>query len=118
MIRLEVDDPPRYYLSKAQGDIRGWFASVDVELPEEFWFEIGNVRIAHRRVLREDVETAMPECNVVAFLIPYDLKKLLPYIDGQSLTIRLILPEYPSRIVKFTIAEGAMANCLAAASEI
>ncbi len=117
-LRLEIDEPKDRRLTASSGLIRGWFAARDIDLPEEFHFEIGKTIVPHRILKREDVEGAMPGHSVMGFGIHYDLSLYLPYIEENGLAIRLILPEYPTRTLRFKITEGALVNCLAAASDM
>jgi hypothetical protein len=117
-LRLEIDDPQDHFLRTAAGEIRGWFAASDIDLPEDYYFEVGSVRLPHRAIPRSDVEDVMPGYAISGFVIAYDLAEYLPYIDGQQWTVRLLLPEYRPKLLKFTIAESALGNCLAAASDI
>jgi len=117
-LRLEIDDPQDHYLRMAVGEIHGWFAASDIDIPEDYWFEVGSVRIPHRTVSRADVEGVMPGYAVAGFVITYDLAEYLPYIDGHQWKVRLILPDFRPKLLKFTIAENALGNCLAAASDI
>jgi hypothetical protein len=117
-LRLEIDDPQDQYLRTATGEIRGWFAASDLDIPEDYWFEVGSVRIPHRTVRRADVEDVMPGYAIAGFVITYDLAEYLPYIDGQQWKVQLILPDFRPKLLKFTIAESALGNCLAAASDI
>src|SRR4051812_19097817 len=93
-LRLEIDDPQDHCLRTATGEIRGWFAASDIEIPEDYYFEVGSVRVPHLTVKREDVEDVMPGYVISGFVITYDLAEYLPYIDGQFWTLRLVLPEY------------------------
>jgi hypothetical protein len=117
MLRIEIDEPQDKCLKEPTGCIRGWFAARDTDLPETFHFEIGGTPVAHSAIKREDVEGAMPGHAIAGFLIPYDLSFYLPNIDEQGLAIRLILPEYSAKTLRFKIAESALGACLAAASD-
>ena len=117
-LRLEIDDPQDRYLRTRTGRIHGWFAASDIDIPETYSFEAGSVLIPHRTVRRTDVEEVMPGYAISGFVIPYDLAEYLPYIDGRFWMVRLVLPEYRPKLLKFTIAESALGSCLAEASYI
>ena len=114
-LRVEIDDPTDRLITEPSGIIRGWFGSRDQELPDTFEFRISGTLVPHRVVSRRDVESAMPDHNVVGFDIPYNLSAYLPYIEDSRFTMCLTVPDYDSYPVRFTIKDQALANCLAAA---
>lgn len=118
VLRVEIDDPADQLLTGPAGEIRGWFAARDINLPEDYRFRVGMVAVPHREVKREDVESMLPYHAVGGFVLRYDLLNYLPYIDGNKLVMQLILPEYRTRYLRFTISEGALAACLASASDL
>jgi hypothetical protein len=117
LLRVEIDYPMDQHLTTPKGEIRGWFAARDVDLPENFRFEVGTMPVPFQAVKREDVEAMLPYHAVAGFIVRYDLTAYLPYIDGLNLIIRLILPEYQTRSLRFRIEPRALASCLASASE-
>jgi hypothetical protein len=118
VLRVEIDDPADQLLTGPSGEIRGWFAARDIDLPEDYRFRVGTVAVPHREVKREDVEAMLPYHAVGGFVLRYDLSLYLPYIDGTKFVIQLLLPEYRNRSLRFTISETAMAACLASASDL
>jgi len=118
VLRVEIDDPIDQRLTAPTGEIRGWFAARDIDLPEDYRFQVGAVPVLCREVKREDVEEMLPYHAVGGFVLRYDLSLYLPYIDGNKLIIQLILPEYRTRVLRFKIEERALAACLASASDL
>lgn len=115
---MEIDHPIDHRLISPTGEIRGWFAAQDIDLPEAYRFQVGTVRVPCREVKREDVEAMLPYHAVGGFVLRYDLSLYLPYIDGNKLLIQLVLMEYRTRSLRFKIEESALAACLAEASDI
>lgn len=115
-LRVEIDDPPNRCIEQPVGIIRGWFASSDIEIPDDFSFQLAGIRLPHCIVKREDVEGALPEFTIVGFTIPYDLSDYLPNIQNNRLMIRLMLSGYDPYLMRFTIKDSALSLCLAAAS--
>ena len=118
VLRVEIDDPADQLLTGPTGEIRGWFAARDIDLPEDYRFRVGAVAVPHREVKREDVEAMLPYHAVGGFVLRYDLFLYLPYIDGNKFVMQLILPEYRTRVLRFSISEAALAACLASASDL
>jgi hypothetical protein len=116
--KVVIDDPQTRCLTKPSGAINGWFAIHNYEIPEEFQFRVGPIVLPHAVLKREDVEAALPEYSVVGFQIRFDLNHYLLYIDDNRLTIRLIVPDHYPFAVRFTIKEGVLASCIAAASGV
>src|SRR6185369_14649450 len=112
-LRVEIVDPDQSRIRKPVGIIRGWFATSDIEVPAGFEFKVGGITLPHSVAKRSDVETAMPDYNILGFNIPYDLFTFLPYITDNRLLVNLILPEYDSLRLRFTIADSALAICVA-----
>jgi hypothetical protein len=117
VLRVEIDYPIDQKLTTSKGEICGWFAALDMDLPETLCFEIGSKRIPCQQVKREDVESMLPYHAVGGFILQYDLTSYLPHIANKTLEIRMSLPHYRPRTLKFRVAERVLANCVAAASD-
>ena len=115
-LRVEIDDPEKNWIKKPVGVIRGWFATSDLELPEDFHFRVGGVTLPHTLTQRSDVEGAMPDYNILGFNLPYDLFPFLPDISDNRLVIHLDLPGYDPFHIRFRVDDRALAICLEAAS--
>lgn len=117
-VRVEIDDPEHSRILKPAGRIRGWFAASKlIDIPDTFTFRVGTILLPHRIVHRGDVEGALPEYAVTGFEIPYDIAALLPYVRKNQLAIQLTLPDYGTPVLKFHVADCALAICMALASE-
>src|SRR5579871_2641735 len=117
-LRVEVDDPADRRLIEPTGYIRGWFATVDTEIPEDFHLTIAGSALPYDIVKREDVQAALPGHSVVGFRIPYDLSVCLPHIQDEQLIIDLALPGYDPYRLRFKIENSALAACLESAGEV
>jgi hypothetical protein len=117
-LRVEIDDPEDRMLLTSKGTIRGWFATPDAEVPEDFYFQVGAIRLAHETTSREDVEGAMPDYSIVGFNIRYDIGCYLHYITDNRLAVQLVLPDFDPYRLRFTVKEIVMAACVAEASEL
>ena len=118
-LRVEIDAPYDLYLEKPAGDIRGWFAADDIEIPKEFSLQAGGITMPHRVVRREDVETAMPDYTIRGFVIPYDLVSYLPYLQEDNyLVIQLTVPGYNPHTLRLKIKDSALAGCLETAGGV
>jgi hypothetical protein len=117
-LRIEIDDPDKNRIAKPVGIIRGWFASSDLQVPEDFHFQIGASTVPHQVLKRTDVEAALPDYTITGFKIPYDLAPFLPYITNHRLLIHLVLPGFDPCRLWFTIQDRALAICVAAASDL
>src|SRR6516164_4051289 len=104
-LRVEIDTPEDRILLTPKGTIRGWFATLDTEVPEDFYFEVGAVRLAHETTRREDVEGAMPDYSIVGFNIQYDIGCYLHYITDNRLAVQLVLPDFDPYRLRFTVKE-------------
>jgi hypothetical protein len=118
-LRIEIDDPLDRCLEKPAGTIRGWFAAIDLEIPEDFTLHVGVISLPYSVVKREDVEAAMPDYTIGGFETRYDLASYLPYIQEDNyLVIRLTLPGYSPYSLRFKIKDSALATCLEAAGDV
>jgi hypothetical protein len=117
-LRVEIDDPHDRSLGKPVGIIRGWFATRDLDFPEEFQFQIGGIILPHDVVRREDVEAAMPDYSIMGFTVEYDLSSYLPYVQDNRLVIHLTLPGYDPYLMRFNVDDSALAICLAEAGGV
>jgi hypothetical protein len=114
--KLVIDEPRNRCITKPSGTIKGWLALHNYEIPEDIQFRVGPIILPHTLSKREDVEGAMPEHGVAGFQIRYDLSGYLLYIEDQSLSIKLTLPDFSPLTLRFKIQEGVLASCIAAAS--
>jgi hypothetical protein len=117
VLRVEIDSPADQKLTSSKGEICGWFAALDMDLPENLCFEVGSNRVPCQQVKREDVESMLPSHAVGGFILRYDLTSYLPNIADNILIIRVTLPHYRPRMLKFRVAERVLASCVAAASD-
>ena len=117
-LRVEIDDPKDRSIQKPAGVIRGWFATRNIDPPDEFHFQVGAVNLPHSVAERVDVQEVMPDCSIVGFDIRYDLMNHLPQIDDNRLDIQLFIPGYDSVRLRFKIKDSALAICVAAAGGV
>lgn len=116
--RVVIDQPHNHCIAKPAGAINGWFALHNYESPEEFQLRVGPLILPHTVLKREDVEAAMPEHSVVGFQVRFDLNNYLLYIDENRLVIQVLIPGFDPVSLRFTIKEGVLASCIAAASGV
>jgi hypothetical protein len=117
-LRIEIDDPQSRRLEKPAGVIRGWFASQNMTIPEAFHFQLAGITLPHRVESREDVEEVLTGHTIVGFAIPYDLSDYLLYLQDNCLSVRLMLSGYDPYLLRFRIADRALAICLASAGGV
>ena len=117
-MRVEIDDPLTRTIEKAAGELRGWIATSDLELPEVTDFRIGAIVLWHEMVKREDVEEAMPDHTILGFVIRYELATLLPNIQDNRLLIVMTLPGFDPYPLPVKIGEMALALCLETAGGV
>lgn len=115
--KVVIDTPHDRCIAKPSGAIIGWLAVHHYEMPE-LQFRVGPIILPHTILKREDVEGAMPEHSVAGFRVRFDLNDYLLYIDDNRLTIQVTLPDFDPLSLRFTIMEGVLASCIAAASGV
>ena len=117
-LRIEIDEPLGRLIGQPAGVIRGWFASPNEEIGEDFYFQVAGIRLPHCIEKREDVEGALPGLIIVGFKIHYDLSDYLPHIQNNRLNVRLISSAYDPYLLRFTIVDRALGICLADAGGV
>ena len=116
--QLKLDRPADMRLDQPVGTIRGWFAASGEESVELLQFRIGGTPARHIVEDRRDVEEILPEHVVTGFLLPFDLSFYMPHIHDQRLTIAMNFIGHGPILLRFSIAEKALAACLATAGGV
>jgi len=118
-VLLRIDTPEDRILRKPVCRLRGWCGSADKTEIAEFELRIGDARVAWRADARPDVADVYPELSITGFTFDLDLSQYLYAVapDGH-LILAAVFGRAPEMKLRFTVAAGVMADCLAAATGI
>lgn len=113
---LRIDDPADRILRKPVCRIRGWCAGLDWADCDRIAFRIGDGDVPWRLQSRADVTAVHPEMSVTGFTFDLDLSYYLYAVRSSELAISVVVPGAPKIELRFSVAPGLTATCLAAAA--
>lgn len=117
-ILLQIDDPGDRIIRAPFCLIRGWCACGDRSAFGSVQFRIGRGQLRWKPEQRPDVTEAHPDKASVGFRIDFDLKEHLYAVEGGIVTITLMLNGIREMQLEFSVLNGVIGNCLAAAAGV
>jgi hypothetical protein len=118
-VLLRIDAPEDRKLRTPVCRLHGWCGCADLSEITGFELRIGDGRVPSRAEARPDVAAAYPDLAIVGFVVDLDLSQYLYAVGRDSqLVLTAVFARAPEMKIRFTVASGVTAGCLAAATGI
>jgi hypothetical protein len=118
LLLMRIDDPADHVLRKPRCQVRGWCAGPGWADVSGLELRIESALVPWQAQARPDAAAEYPESSVTGFLIDLDLNRYLYAIRSGELSLTLAFPGAPEKEVRFSLAPGVAARCLAAAAGV
>jgi hypothetical protein len=113
---VHMDDPAGGVAQSPVFQVRGWFAIPLQYAPRRVCLQIQNVPLRWRPIPRPDVLDRLPHFSVAGFLVDLNLYFYLGAVKNGTLELVAVPEGMPRSILKLSVPDSLLHDCVAAVS--